>query len=540
MPHPPLFPPAGLNVGDFRPAELRLARERLKNKKAAGTDSISNEFLRLFMSIDEGFAFMLELMNQCWRSKTLPAMVHIARIVAIFKKGQAVPANFRPISLLCTVYRLFTSLIALRLEKVVPRISEHQFGYQKGKSVDNAIFRILRSIENCSNWKNLGIYILLLDWNKCFDRIHKNPLLNALERMGIEQPYIQMLDAIYSSKSFFVQDAFGKSNTQPQITGLAQGDPLSCILLNCLTTVLMRDAEEAWTQRFIDNNSRGGFFKSLFGFDHVLFADDTNLISADIQSLKEMLHTVQIQAQMYGLTLNFDKTVLLRIGASKLLPPPSLRAVDGEPIMEREMGKTLGFLIGSKDTTKTTVQNKIRDIHFTMKQFKFIWQSKVSIKKKLDKFHSLVVSKTWGVHLLTLRKGDFRRLESAYLRCVRRILGIKAAYISRISDSAVLKKAGLPSFQTTIRVKQFALLGHILRLGPTHPDWKVCLNPDWQGLPCHPTGILKRIGRPRAQWAEQLFSLFKSTFPNYSRAEIVSLAQNRNRWGVATWRLSST
>ena len=175
-----------------------------------------------------------------------------------------------------------------------------------------------------------------------------------------------------------------------------------------------------------------------------------------------------------------------------------------------------------------------------MKQFKFIWQSKISIKKKVDKFHSLVVSKTWGVHLLPLVKRDFRKLEAAYVRCVRRILGIKAAYISRISNETVLKRAGVPTFQSTVRLKQLTLLGHILRLGPTHPDWRVCFQPDLQCLPCLPAGILKRKGRPRARWAEELFSLITKQYPHYSRAEIATLAQNRDRWKVAAWRLSSS
>ena len=44
------------------------------------------------------------------------------------------------------------------------------------------------------NWKNCGNYILLLDWNKCFERIHKNPLLNALGNLS------RTLDAKISTK----------------------------------------------------------------------------------------------------------------------------------------------------------------------------------------------------------------------------------------------------------------------------------------------------------------------------------------------------
>ena len=536
---PHLFPPAGLSAAPFSPVELRSARQRLKRKKASGVDNISNEFLNLFLSTREGFALILELMNECWSTKTLPDKLHIARIVAIFKKGQPLPANFRPISLLCTLYKLFTTLFALRLEeKVSHRISKNQFAYQKKKSVDSAVFRLLRTLENAANWKNLDVFMLLLDWVKCFDRIHKVPLLNSLERLGIEKDYIEMLDHIYSSKSFFVRDPFGESSLLRQVTGLAQGDPLSCILLNCLTTVIMHDAENDWQDDFHRNFPQANFFKSCFGFDHVLFADDTNLVNSSLLGIRAMLHAVEKQALLYGLRLNFDKTTLLRLGPARLLPPPALRALRGQPVLEKDIEKTLGHLLGSANTTRLAVKSKVRDMFFTAKQFKLIWKSKLSQKKKLEKFQSLVVSKTWGVHLLALGVDDFRKLDSVYTRCVRRILGIKAAYISRISNEDVMKKAAIPTLYSIIRQKQFALFGHVLRLSQADTDWRVCFQPGTNCSPCLPDGIKKRQGRPRAQWAEILFQLFQDKFPQYSRANIVALAQERNRWRAASWRLS--
>ena len=153
--------------------------------------------------------------------------------------------------------------------------------------------------------------MMLLDWKKCYDRIHKEPLLNALYRMGVDEPYLEMINVIYSGRQFFVRDCFGESKVRSQDTGLAQGDPLSCILLNILTTVLMHDAQARWPQEFTDKCPVGHDFHKLFGFDHVLFADDTNLTNTSPLGLRIMLHAVEREAYLYGFTLSMEKPLPL-------------------------------------------------------------------------------------------------------------------------------------------------------------------------------------------------------------------------------------
>ena len=55
---------------------------RLKKRKTPGTDKLSNEIICLVLDTDIGFAYILELMNLCWTTATLPELWHVARIVA--------------------------------------------------------------------------------------------------------------------------------------------------------------------------------------------------------------------------------------------------------------------------------------------------------------------------------------------------------------------------------------------------------------------------------------------------------------------------
>ena len=202
---------------------------------------------------------------------------------------------------------------------------------------------------------------------------------------------------------------------------------------------------------------------------------------------------------------------------------------------------------GATASKSASLKSRLGTMQKTMHRFTVIWQSNLSRTKKLEKYHSLVSSKGfWGLHLLALGKEDFAKIERQHVRCLRRILKIPAAYVSRISNETVLKRARMPSAKSIIRQKQFQLLGHILRLprndplGFEHPDWRVCFKPTDDCLPAQPPGIKKRKGRPCLRWAELLFKDAVTLYHRYTRRDIFNLAQDRKRWRLATWNFSAS
>ena len=130
---------------------------------------------------------MLQLLNFCWTTATVPALWQVARVVAIFKnKGSAqLPTNYRPISLFQTFQKLFTLLIDRRLRSLEERVWQMQMGFRRGRSTDDANFMLLRLQELCSRWQDFPLSILMLDCVKCYDRIHHGPFLDALRRFGL-------------------------------------------------------------------------------------------------------------------------------------------------------------------------------------------------------------------------------------------------------------------------------------------------------------------------------------------------------------------
>ena len=92
--------------------------------------------------------------------------------------------------------------------------------------------------------------------------------------------------------------------------------------------------------------------------------------------------------------------------------------------------------------------------------------------------------------------------------------------------------------ESIIRRKQLTRLGEILRLSEDHPDRICCFQPGTDLRVRIPHGTHRRVGRPRATWAETLLPLCESIW-FMNRAAIETLAQNREAWYLAVERLCS-
>ena len=110
-------------------------------------------------------------------------------IIPIFKKGNVNDTgNYRGISLLSHVGKLFTSLINLRLVKWSEEhyilTDDAQFGFRPGLGTTDTIFALHSLISNTSrNGKRL--YCCFIDYIKAFDSVAHVKLWLKLSRIGI-------------------------------------------------------------------------------------------------------------------------------------------------------------------------------------------------------------------------------------------------------------------------------------------------------------------------------------------------------------------
>ena len=122
--------------------ELLLVLSNLKIKKATGPDNIPNEILKC----PEMRPLLLNLINCCFMNSIVPSIWKKALIKPIPKgsdKDPLVPLNYRGISLLSTVSKVYSCLINNRIVNFCNSeniFAEEQNGFRKKRSCDDHIF----------------------------------------------------------------------------------------------------------------------------------------------------------------------------------------------------------------------------------------------------------------------------------------------------------------------------------------------------------------------------------------------------------------
>lgn len=108
--------------------------------------------------------------------------------------------NNQPISVLNLVYKLFTSILAHRLEKVLPDLINLDYtGFTHHRQKDNTrwILHILRQIQNLKNQAIIGS----LDAEKAFNSVRWAFLYKTLGKFGFHNKFIRIIQALYDRPS---------------------------------------------------------------------------------------------------------------------------------------------------------------------------------------------------------------------------------------------------------------------------------------------------------------------------------------------------
>ena len=106
------------NTGPITFKELTDIIAKLKRHKAPGPDEMPIEIFKELTNGNKNK--LLELLNEWWNTEDFPEDLLIARVVLIYKKGDTnLCQNYRPISLLNTMYKIIAAAIQRRIEEGV-------------------------------------------------------------------------------------------------------------------------------------------------------------------------------------------------------------------------------------------------------------------------------------------------------------------------------------------------------------------------------------------------------------------------------------
>jgi hypothetical protein len=410
----------------------------------------------------------------------------------LFKKGDPASCeNYRPICILSIAYKLFAWILKERLiqagvDKVLWRT---QFGFRQGCSTDDAIFIARRLLEVARAQRHGKITMLALDWRKAFDSINVDSLIDALRRFGIPHPILNLLRTFLRNRTFSVKECGVTSALHHQQSGISQGCTLSPLLFIIAMTVLLHDAVE----------DLGAAAKAAYrcgDLGEIVYADDTLLYGSIDAPVTEYLRAVQGAGRRYGLELHTQKFQLLSTD-----PACRVFTTEGVRIPLKSSMEYLGAILTADGSNCLELNRRIGAAKGDFVSLCKIWShSSLTWRGKLRIFSAVVESKLmYALARLTFTVADLRRLDGFQNRCIRKIIGVKPSFVSRISNASVLSKADHTPTSALLQKRRLQLFGKIVRQPPGHPSRQAC----FIGDTLIPTTerFVRRVGRPHAEWA---------------------------------------
>jgi hypothetical protein len=229
--------------------------------------------------------------------------------------------DFRPISLVGSVYKILAKVLANRLKWVLDGlVSESQNAFVGGKQTPDSVLIANECLDSCL-WSHLLGVVCKLDIEKAYDYVNWDCLLFLLDRMGFGFKWRTWIRTCISTVRFFIMvnglplGFFGSSR------GLCQGDPLSPLLfllvMEVLSQLLIRTEEVGLIRGFKASSAT----VSGLSISHLLFADDTIVFcDADRDQLLHIRMVLACFEAVTGLGVN--------MGKSELVPVGELRNVD--------------------------------------------------------------------------------------------------------------------------------------------------------------------------------------------------------------------
>ena len=418
-----------------------------------------------------------------------------------FKKGdKALLKNYRPISLLSHVYKLFSRVITNRLAQKFDDFQPvEQAGFRKGFSTVDHIHTLRQIIQKTEEY-NQPLCLAYVDYEKAFDTIETWAVLESMQRCLIDCRYVDVIKCLYKAATMNVQVQNHSTRPIQLHRGVRQGDIISPKLF----TAALEDIFETlgWNGRGININGQY--------LSHLRFADDIVIMAETLHDLEEMLNGLGDSSRRVGLGINFDKTKVMF--NSHVSPRPVV--VSGATLEVVQEYVYLGQTIQlGRHNFKKEVQRRIRLGWAAFGKLRHIFESSVPQCLKTKVFNQCVLPvMTYGAETWTLTVGLVHQFKVAQRAMERAMLRVSLA--DRIRNEAIRQRTKVTDVARRISTLKWNWAGHVSRC--TDGRWSRYVL-DWR-----PRLGKRSVGRPAARWADDL----KKVAGNGWMRE----AQDRNGW----------
>ncbi|KAJ6231439.1 nuclear intron maturase 1 [Anaeramoeba flamelloides] len=295
------------------------------------------------------------------------------KIIFIHKSGPEGDAkNYRPISINCTLARIFLKILNTKISYTWKYITKKQFGFRKSLGTRIAVLNFFYEFNKNTISTTSKYWTVTIDIAKCFDTINHTLLRLAIRKFLQESNIANFLVAYYSNK-------------QP---GVYQGDPLSPILFAYISHffILLIDKIVHHVQMYAD--------------------DLIIIIKGSIEERENTIDKIYEIIKNFGMKPNIGKTTRLN------------------------NIKYLGIMLNQEDHFNYNLEKAkqaFEDILHIIKNKKF------AIGMRLQIYKSIILSKlTYGFELLNLNNHQMDEVDAWIKSCLQEIVILQKSYPTEI------------------------------------------------------------------------------------------------------------
>ena len=285
-----------------------------KHGVAPGISGFSREFYQKFG--DDLIGFIMKYIQFSEQTGILSDNQRIGVITLLPKgtKDKKSLKNWRPITLLSTLYKIISGVIGNRFKQFLPKIiALGQEGFVDGRYMGEVTRLLYDTIYDAYSTKGKTGIIMSIDFEKAFDSVSFSFMEKVIETAGfpkIMQTWVKILLKGFKSH---INNAGNLLKLIELGRGARQGDPIASILFVLSIEILLiaiRNNQKI-EPYVLERPVIGQAIKTKVG----AYADDVTIIMPRSEkSIKEVVSTLDKFETLAGLRVNKDKTQMLRIG----------------------------------------------------------------------------------------------------------------------------------------------------------------------------------------------------------------------------------